>query len=294
MAGGGCRAGRAGGSATIVPFDSAAQGDAGTARAGRGGSVNDLRHFVNVTDEEWPLLLGWLLAAMRPRGPYPVLCLHGEQGSAKSTTARAVLRALVDPGRAPLRSEPKEPRDLMIAASNGAVLAFDNLSHVPAWLSDALCRLSTGGGFATHELYTDNEEVIFDAMRPVILTGIEELATRSDLLDRAVLLTLPTIPEDRRRPEARVLGGVRCCRAGDSRPLLTAVSEAMRRLPAVKVSRLPRMADFALWATAGERALGLADGTFVGRILATGGAESIGNRVIPGGRPVAGADRIHG
>ena len=104
------------------------------------------------------------------------------------------LRALVDPSGAPLRSEPKEPRDLMIAASNGEVLAFDNLSHVPAWLSDALCRLSTGGGFATRELYTDNEEVIFDAMRPVILTGIEDLATRSDLLDRSVLLTLPNDP----------------------------------------------------------------------------------------------------
>lgn len=40
----------------------------------------------------------------------------------------------------------------MIAANNSWCLAYDDLSHVPPWLSDALCRLSTGGGFATREL----------------------------------------------------------------------------------------------------------------------------------------------
>src|SRR5262249_29952671 len=69
-----------------------------------GGTVENLREFVNVgTEDDWRLLLAWLLAAMRPQGPYPVLVLHGEQGSAKSTTAR-VLRALVDPNAAALRS----------------------------------------------------------------------------------------------------------------------------------------------------------------------------------------------
>lgn len=148
------------------------------------GTLADLRRLINVTDEDWPLVIGWLLAAYRPVGPYPVLGLHGEQGSAKSTTAR-MLRCLVDPNGSPLRSEPKEPRDLMIAASNSWVVALDNLSRIPAWLSDALCRLSTGGGFSTRQLYTDNEEAIFDAQRPVIMTGIEELATRSDLLRTA-------------------------------------------------------------------------------------------------------------
>lgn len=227
-----------------------------------GGNVEDLRRFVNVSDDDWPLVLGWLLAALRPRGPYPLLCLHGEQGSAKSTTAK-VLRALIDPSGAPLRSEPKEPRDLMIAASNSAVVAYDNLSHVPAWLSDALCRLSTGGGFSTRELYTDAEETIFDAVRPVILTGIEELATRSDLLDRALLVTLPRIPEDKRRPEAEFWAEFHAVAPSILGVLLTAVSCAMRNLPNVRLSRLPRMADFALWATAGEQALGLAEGAFM-------------------------------
>lgn len=227
-----------------------------------GGSLDELRGLVNVGDEDWPLVAGWQLAAVRSRGPYPVLCLSGEQGSAKSTTAR-VLRSLIDPNGALLRAEPRDPRDLMIAGSNAWVVALDNLSHVPAWLSDALCRMSTGGGFSTRQLYEDAEEMIFDAMRPVILTGIEELATRGDLLDRSLLVNLPNIPDERRRQEAdfweefaqrqpRILGA-----------LLTAVSAALRNLPSTRLDRLPRMADFATWATAGEGALGLSTGAFM-------------------------------
>jgi hypothetical protein len=119
-----------------------------------GGSITSLRGFVNVAnDDDWALLLAWLVAAFRPHGPYPVLVLHGEQGSAKSTVAR-VLRALVDPGTASLRSEPRDARDLIISATNGWCVALDNLSHLPVWLSDAICSLATGGGFGTRELFT--------------------------------------------------------------------------------------------------------------------------------------------
>src|SRR5689334_19407197 len=97
-----------------------------------------------------------------------------------------------------LRCEPKEARDLMIACTNSWVLALDNLSGLPIWLSDSLCRLATGGGFATRSLYTDDEETHFDAMRPIILNGIDDIATRSDLLDRSVILRLPAIPDERR------------------------------------------------------------------------------------------------
>ena len=77
-----------------------------------------------------------------------VLVLHGEQGAAKSTTAR-VLRRLCDPNTAPLRAAPRGVRDLMIAATNSWPFCFDNLEHLPPWISNALCRLATGGGFAT-------------------------------------------------------------------------------------------------------------------------------------------------
>ncbi len=87
---------------------------------------------------------------------------------------------MLDPNTAPLRALPREDRDLFIAASNGHVLAFDNVSGLPAWISDTLCRLATGGGFAVRQLYSDQDEVLFDAARPVILNGIEDIVTRPD------------------------------------------------------------------------------------------------------------------
>ncbi|MBI3329654.1 MAG: hypothetical protein HYZ81_23480 [Nitrospinae bacterium] len=228
-----------------------------------GGDLAPLRCLVNVTnDADWMLLVAWLVAALRPTGPYPVLVLHGEQGSAKSTTAR-ILRALIDPNTAPLRAEPRDARDLIIAGTNGWVIALDNLSHLPPWLSDALCRLATGGGFATRELYSDAEETIFDAQRPVILNGIEELATRGDLLDRAIILYLPSIPDAERRPETDLWRDFEAQRPQILGALLDVVSKALANFHMVKLDKHPRMADFAVWVTAAEPGLGWEAGAFL-------------------------------
>lgn len=216
----------------------------------RGGDIQELRQFVNVSrDEDWILLVSWLLGALRPIGPYPILALHGEQGTAKSTTSR-VLRALIDPNESPLRAEPREERDLAVAAANGWCLAFDNLSHLRPWLSDALCRLATGSGFAKRQLYTDDDEVLFNAQRPLILNGIEELATRGDLLDRAIVLYLPSIPKGMRRDEEQFWRTFHTARPRILGTLLDIVSAALGKLPAVRLEESPRMADFARWASA--------------------------------------------
>jgi hypothetical protein len=226
-----------------------------------GGSVETLRSFLNVrSDADFVLVVAWALAVPRNRGPYPVIVLSGEQGSAKSTFS-AILRALLDPNTAPLRALPREDRDLFIAASNSHVLAFDNVSGLPAWISDTLCRLATGGGFAVRQLYTDQDEVLFDATRPVILNGIEEIVARPDLADRALFLTLDPIPEERRRPEAELWAAFEAERPRILGVLLDAVVEGLKRLPETRLEKLPRMADFALWATACETALWSA-GTF--------------------------------
>jgi hypothetical protein len=219
------------------------------------GSVDDLRAVLPaVGDDERRLIVAWLLAALRPVGPYPVLCLHGEAGAAKSTTAR-LLRSLVDPARPPLRSAPRDDRDLVIAATNGHVVALDNLSHVPSWLSDGLCRLSTGGGYATRTLYTDTDETLLDVQRPAILTGIEELAVRGDLADRALVVTLPAIADEDRVTEAQLTARVDAARPRVLGALLDAVATGLRELPHARLARLPRLADAALWWTACEAAL---------------------------------------
>jgi hypothetical protein len=190
---------------------------------------------------------------MRHGGPYPLLAVSGEQGSAKTVFSK-VLRALIDPNAAPVRTAPREERDLFIAAGNGHLLAFDNLSDLPTWASDALCRLASGGSFAVRQLYTDRDEVLFQAARPIILNGIEDIITRPDLADRAIFLSLPQLPEERRRAEKQMWRDFETAQPRILGALLDAASLGLRALPDVRLERLPRMADFALWATACERA----------------------------------------
>jgi hypothetical protein len=227
------------------------------------GTIDDLRPFLNIgSDGDFMLVAAWTAFSLSPRGPYPVLVLQGEQGSAKSTTVR-VLRSLVDPAVEPLRALPKNERDLAIAAGNAWILAFDNLSGIRDQLSDALCRLATGGGFATRQLYTDDEEIIFSAKRPIILNGIDDIATRGDLQERSLLVSLPSIPEERRVEEAAFWEDFETAKPRIFGTLLEGVSAALRNAEAVHLERKPRMADFAVGATAMETCFGWEPGSFV-------------------------------
>jgi len=215
-----------------------------------GGDLHALRALLNLASEnDFTLFVAWLLAAMRPVGPYPLLAIAGEPGTSKSTTAR-VLRALVDPNVA----APCEERDCWIAANNAGMLSFDNLSSIPAWLSDTLCRVATGGGFATRQLHTDDDEMLFDAMRPTLLTAVGDVIARSDLADRAIMIELPTITDAQRIDEARFKLAFETARPRILGALLDAMVIGMRQLQSVKLSKLPRLADFAVWATACETA----------------------------------------
>lgn len=220
-----------------------------------GGSIEALRGFLNVkSDADFVLVVSWAMAVLRNLGPYPLLVLSGEQGSAKSTFS-AMLRALLDPNTAPLRALPREDRDLFIAASNGHVLTFDNVSGLRDWVSDTLCRLATGGGFAVRQLYTDQDEVLFDAARPVILNGIEDIVSRPDLADRSIFLSLEAIPEERRRSEAELWAAFEAERPKILGVLLDGVARGLKDLAQTELPKLPRMADFALWASACETAI---------------------------------------
>jgi hypothetical protein len=224
-----------------------------------GGSIEALNSFLNLASRnDFVLIVAWLLAALRSGGPYPVLSISGEQGSAKTVLSK-LLKALIDPNTAPVRALSREERELMIAANNGHLLAFDNLSGLPNWLSDALCRLATGGSFAVRQLYTNDEEMLFEAARPILLNGIEDVINRPDLGDRAIFLTLAPIAQ--RRREAELWREFEIARPRILGSLLDAVAHGLRAVDGVHLDRLPRMADFAVWATACETALWPA-GTF--------------------------------
>lgn len=221
-----------------------------------GGTITQLRPFVNLPDErDWRLFVCVVVTYLLPDGPYVVLVVNGEQGSAKSTLCR-VLRQLVDPNKAALRRPPRDERDLMIAANNAWIVAYDNISNLPAFLSDAICSLATGGGFGSRQLYTDDEEKLFEAMRPVVLNGIEDVATRPDLLDRAIVLTLPVIPDEARTEDRDQRAGFEAVRARVLGALLDGVAAALRTRASVRFANKPRMADFAVSAAACASAFG--------------------------------------
>jgi hypothetical protein len=144
----------------------------------------------------------------------------------------------------------------MIAAKNSHLLAFDNLSGLP--MAGRACRLATGGSFAVRQLPIRRR--LFEADRPILMNGIED-NQRPDLADRAIFLGLPAIPEEKRRPESELWREFEIARPRILGALLDAVVQGARAGGHIQLDRLPRMADFALWATACETALWPA-GTF--------------------------------
>lgn len=241
-----------------------------------GGSLEPLRkliHLGNGSDGErnWRLLAAWLVHSLTPDGPYTVLALLGNQGSGKSTTQR-ILKSLIDPNVSPLRRKPKEDRDLYVAATNGWVISLNNMSGVPEWLSDALCTLAEGGGLSVRKLYTDDEETLLDAMRPIAINGIGDVLTRPDLLDRAVIVRLPDFDkgssEDTptRMSEDEIYAKVDEERPGILGALLDAVTTYLSNkdgVPRREISNDLRMVDFAVCGTATETALMGEEGSFL-------------------------------
>ena len=227
-----------------------------------GTGFEKLQLLLNLRDDkDFALVVSWLVAALRPKGPYPVLVFNSAQGSGKTMRSR-ILRQLIDPHAVPVRGLPRDERDLLIAASHGWALVFDNVSHLPDWLSDALCRISTGGGFGTRKLYTDDEEQLFDAQRPAILNGIYEIVVREDLADRAMVLSLPPIGKGERMTEEELLKSFRKGHPEILGSLVEAVSAALAVGDAFRPASLSRMADFEAFISAAELVLPWEMGAF--------------------------------
>ena len=224
------------------------------------GDCELLRRYVHVSDTSYPLVLAWIVNALAGTVPFALLVLYGEQGSAKSTSARFI-RRLVDPGHPDLRALPRDERDLLIAADNNYLLAFDNLSGLDSRSSDALCRLSDGSGFGTRRLYSDREEETFSGARPILLTGIEPAANAADLLDRSYLVEAPRIADTERRGERELFAAFERDRPRIFGSLLDAVSTGLAQLDAVVLKEAPRREDAARFAIAAEPGLGLQPGT---------------------------------
>jgi hypothetical protein len=231
------------------------------------GSLEALRPFVNAKeDSNFVLMISWLVGTFLAKGGFPILLLQGTQDSGKSSVAIA-LRTIMDPATPALSRPPDDERNLVIAASNSHIVVFDNVSGVPKWLSDALCSISTGAGFRTRKLNTDDTEMLFENRSPLILNGIDGIAIRGDLVDRGIDLTLTRIADEERITVEDLQAGFDAVHPEILGALLSAVSAGLRNLSKVRLTSLPRMADFAKWLTACEPALPWKPGTFMREYL---------------------------
>jgi hypothetical protein len=210
----------------------------------RGGDPRLLLDVLNVAPADAPALLGWLVAALVSDIPHPILLLTGEQGTGKSTAADLLVQ-LVDPAKAPLLSPPANVDGWMHSAGGSWLVAVDNLSGVPQWLSDSLCRAATGDGQRNRTLYSNDDYSVRQFRRCVILTGIALDNWRGDLAERLLTVELQRINPAQRQTEAELRQRYEAARPRVLGGLLDVLCQVLAIRDQVTVPDLPRMADFA-------------------------------------------------
>ncbi len=239
-------------------------------------SAADLLAFVNADDgDDLALLWAWIMCALRPfaeGGAHPILLLHGEQGSGKSGATR-VLQAIIDPSALTGRSPPRrdDERDVYVSLANRLLFVQDNLSSISDFMADCYSRIATGGGFSTRALNTDSDEVVFTAVRPILMNGIPStLLGRPDLADRAISIELRPLAQ--RREEAEMAADFARMRPGLLGLLCDGLSSALRNLPTTRIPDPPRMIDACTWAEAAAQGLGIEPGRIAAAWRANRGA----------------------
>jgi energy-coupling factor transporter ATP-binding protein EcfA2 len=221
----------------------------------KGGSLARLWDTANVPENLRILVVAWLIDSMRPDTPYPGLELVGEQGSGKSTAAEA-LRRVIDPSSCNLRGAPKTVEDIFVAAGQNHVVAYENVSHLPGPMQDALCILSTGGGYSKRMLYSNDDEHVINVRRPWMLNGISIAVTQQDAVDRVISVECPVIEE--RQSSSRQWDEFESALPGILGGLLDTASKALGVLPSMKLppADRPRLVEFALLGMAEARSAG--------------------------------------
>jgi hypothetical protein len=219
------------------------------------GNAWDVFQFLNVDEQHHLLVLIYIIACFIPDIPHPIFHPHGQHGSGKTTLCN-VIKKLCDPSSVEAIITPRDAMQLIQILAHHHVCLFDNMSDLPTWMSDILAQACTGGGFSKRQLFTDDEDIIYQVKRCIGLNGINLLISRSDLMDRSILLHLERISPSKRKDERELWADFEKSKSGILGGIFNILSKAMKIYPNIRPERLPRMADFARWGHAIASALG--------------------------------------
>lgn len=226
-----------------------------------GGKLEDLLDFVNLERQgdgklsgEQLLVLCLLVFALVPGLPHPAPILNGPQGSKKSTFHK-VLKTLIDPSSVEVKGNPRDLTEFIQTTSHHWFLVLDNITHLQEWLSDAICRIITGGGFSKRELYSDDDDILYSFQHIIGINGINLVVEKADLLERSLLLGL-------KRTKKFKTEKVFWAQFEECKPyLLGAMFDTLVKTLKILSNTLEpdgefRMADFSHWGSAIAQALG--------------------------------------
>ncbi len=238
---------------------------------------------INLENKKEALLLSVFLAvAIIPGIPHPIPTPTGPQGAAKTSFCEAI-RRIIDPSETLTLSLPRNKDELTQQLMHHYAPAYDNVSELSQWQSDALCRAITGEGFSKRELYSDDGDVIYQFRRVVMLNGINTPGTKPDILDRSLLFSLERIPPTKRRKKQEIDNFQEMLAPYVLWYIFDSIVRALKLLQDVPDKNLPRMADFAWYGEAISRAMGHPENAFLqvyNENIASQHEEAIANTIL--------------
>jgi len=246
----------------------------------KGGDPLKILKFCNIQKDDQCLFMVTIATFFIPDIPHVIPNQNGEQGTGKSNNSRKI-KSLGDPSKVTLMSIPKDLEQAQMTADKHWINTFDNLSRIPEWFSDFLCRAVTGEGDMKRSLYTNNDEFIRAYRRCFVLNGIGVTASRPDLLDRSIIFEIPALT--RAKPEQIIEKEWIAALPGILGGFFTAISKAMRSIDAVTGHERFRMADFAQWGAALAEAMGFSQDDFYSRYQESVNrkwAEAVGENIL--------------
>ncbi len=208
-----------------------------------------------------------LISYFVPDIPHIIMLIHGSKGSAKSTF-QLMMKNIVEPAKPSLLTLHNRSDEFIQQLAHNYLPTYDNIKYVPKWLSDEVCKAVTGVGQTKREIYSIDNDKIYEYKHCLIFNGINLAFSEADVLDRSILIRLEEIDDNNRKTEEDILEEFNDLKPDILKVIFDTLANAMAIKEDVKdrlkrLGKLPRMTDYAVWCEAISQSLGNKEGQFL-------------------------------